>query len=120
MDEVGYKMCYNLEKGGEIMETTIMDVLDSAKGSADEITHILYLYGGGNMGKGIEKVVEQTFDMGQKYAFRQVRSGIAKIGVPIFAIGCLGFQTIKYIKVKQKISKVTDGETERDCWDICC
>lgn len=94
------------------METTIIDVLDSAKGPADEITHILYKYGGGDMGKGIEKFFEQTFDMGQKYAFRQVRSGIAKIGVPIFAIGCLCFQTIKYIKVKQKISKVTDGETE--------
>ena len=104
MDAVGYKMCYNLEKGGEIMETTIMDVLDSAKGSADEITHILYLYGGGNMGKGVERFFEETLEMGQRYKSRQISSGILKFTIPI-AIGCIGFQIVKYIKLKRKSAK---------------
>lgn len=91
------------------METTIMDVLDSAKGSADEITHILYKYGGGNMGKGIEKFFEQTFEMGQKYAFKQVRSDVAKIGVLILIIGCTGVKTIQYINFKRRISKRTEA-----------
>lgn len=86
------------------METTIMDVLDSAKGSADEITHILYLYGGGNMGKGVERFFEETLEMGQRYKSRQISSGILKFTIPI-AIGCIGFQIVKYIKLKRKSAK---------------
>lgn len=91
------------------MEITIIDVLDSAKGSADKITHSLREFGRGDMRKGVEKFFEQTFEMGQKYAFKQVRSDVAKIGVLIFAIGCTGVQTIQHINFKRRISKRTEA-----------
>ena len=98
------------------METTIIDVLDSAKGPADEITHILYKYGGGDMGKGIENIYSIGFvngyGNGYEEGYVKCCTDIMKFGIPAFVIGCLGFQTIKNIKVKQKIPKVTDGETE--------
>lgn len=94
------------------METTIMDVLDSVKCSADEITHSLREFGRGDMRKGVENIYSIGFVNGYEEGYVKCCTDIMKFGIPAFVIGRLGFQTIKYIKFKQKISKATDGETE--------
>lgn len=99
------------------METTIMNVLDSVKGSADEITHSLREFGRGDMRKGVENIYNIGFTNGYGNGYEAgyckcCTDNIIKFGIPALVVSCLGFQTIKYIKFKQKISKATDGETE--------
>ena len=97
------------------METTIMDVLDSVKGSADEITHSLREFGRGDMHKGVENIYSIGFvngyGNGYEEGYVKCCADIIKFGMPAFVIGCLGFQTVKYIKFKRKISITTDDKT---------